>query len=40
MKTGRQDNCLGMSVQWEQIWDPWLGKGASSGSLLKVDDFW
>lgn len=42
------DNCLGMSsgwhrfvkVQWEQIWDPWLGKGAFSGPSLKVDDVW
>jgi hypothetical protein len=36
----RDNKCLGMSVQWEQIWDPWLVKGAFSGSSLKVDDFW
>ncbi|KAF7882048.1 uncharacterized protein EAF01_011828 [Botrytis porri] len=35
-----QDNCLRGSVQWEYIWDPWLGKEAFSGSSLRVDDFW
>jgi hypothetical protein len=29
-----------VKVQWEQIWDPWLGKGAFSGPSLKVDDIW
>ena len=29
-----------VKVQWEQIWDPWLGKGAFSGPSLKVVNVW
>lgn len=46
MKTGRRGLLSGnefwltqvVKVQWEQIWDPGLGKGAFSGPSLKVDD--